>query len=933
MSRTAQDMISQGGPLPRHDSLTDLVAFAAATKVASYLDTKKQRKEEDWKHFAENSSPQRQVGENTTKGVGESSKDKGLTNESDCYVDKCDQTTFVLASDIRGNLIKKPVSLETTSLLLSGLDIIAVDFGFLESSANRSSLKSEKEKAVELLMKIPSTGSETEAEIEEPTSPKRWKYLPHSAERLLSALLAPQLREISLASNMLESLDLKPLANCANLKSLLLNSNRFESIDLSPLTSCSKLERLWLHHNQLKKITLDPLKGCPNLRSVYLDHNCLTDNVDLRPFESCKVLKSLRLGANDQLKELDITPLLNCTTLSVFEFSVTTKLIAYSKSKVVPSALKRHERVIQWKVLNNLPVQNSDNHSLQSVEKTIEVEKLRILLVGFGSNQIALESMFSKQKDLEVSSVSNIDSSNSLDTLKSLKNLQHFDAVVCEPCFDWFIPKVKMVHSDIPVIVVGSDLTSSAASACLRQGACCLIVAPLSAQDTCTIREWAEKHSHSNCELRIFTQTNGCNEKASIDSVSIEDKLVGLLNSSVQLEEPVESSLLSELTPDEVTENRKELKAIEAVFNSRSFVSEELYRSVAVACGLPSCCFRLLYSAVSKENHFVNIVSFGRFWKKRFLGRDCEERLFSLLNPRGNRLTDKQPLRTLIEDLLKRRLLRRVYSIAIQNQLVDCALECVLMGLSGTWELGSITKKTMKRARFCHALLEAERGNFKGPLGFLHPEKFDNLRRDFKVASQGHFHSGEGVSTVSLDDFLRFNHERNLLTVTAANSFFNVLVSMRSGRRSSDDHNTVAFHNELSLAEFARFFCAVSSVNSLSAVNVFYLVFDHDMDGVLSIRDFFHYYKEKARIYAREGLVLADVHSIWYHFLDMCCTWPDQQKSRDFLIQRDLYDLEPKERGFLLKAVFFRDDGFSLVDIRSSLLKSPVEEATDGSIE
>ncbi|KAK4537839.1 hypothetical protein CDCA_CDCA14G3864 [Cyanidium caldarium] len=127
------------------------------------------------------------------------------------------------------------------------------------------------------------------------------------------------LREISLASNRLRRLDLRPLAACRSLQTLLLHDNQLEGIDLSPLAKCPQLERLWLHRNDFKCIDLSPLAiHGSNLRSLYLGRNRLVQ-VDLSPLQKCCKLRALHLDGNAELRELDVTPLFACPELSAFE--------------------------------------------------------------------------------------------------------------------------------------------------------------------------------------------------------------------------------------------------------------------------------------------------------------------------------------------------------------------------------------------------------------------------------------------------------------------------------------------------------------------------------------------------------------------------------------------------------------------------------------
>lgn len=161
---------------------------------------------------------------------------------------------------------------------------------------------------------------------------------------LSSSPSSSNLRQISLAANAIDTIDLTPLSWCTNLVVLALNSNRLSLVDLTPLSSCKLLERLWLHDNKLESIDLSPLASCHSLRSLYLEDNSIHHNtIDLDVLYLTTNLRSLRLGGNKLAGKLNITPLLQCLSLSVFHIDTTVKLLAKGDAKQarVSPALRR----------------------------------------------------------------------------------------------------------------------------------------------------------------------------------------------------------------------------------------------------------------------------------------------------------------------------------------------------------------------------------------------------------------------------------------------------------------------------------------------------------------------------------------------------------------------------------------------------------------
>ena len=151
-------------------------------------------------------------------------------------------------------------------------------------------------------------------------------------------------REVSLAANVLQAIDLSPLASCPALVVLTLNSNRLTSIDLRPLSACKNLQRLWLHDNRLEHIDLEPLASCKTLRSLYLEDNSIhSQTLDLSPLINTQNLRSLRLGGNRLSGKLDLTPLFQCPALSVFNIDTCVSLVADGDPSMarISSALRR----------------------------------------------------------------------------------------------------------------------------------------------------------------------------------------------------------------------------------------------------------------------------------------------------------------------------------------------------------------------------------------------------------------------------------------------------------------------------------------------------------------------------------------------------------------------------------------------------------------
>ncbi|MCK4566194.1 MAG: leucine-rich repeat domain-containing protein [Candidatus Thorarchaeota archaeon] len=148
----------------------------------------------------------------------------------------------------------------------------------------------------------------------------------------------PNIQEIDLERNMLESIDLEPLANNKNLRKIRISHNKLYSVNLSPLTTCSQLRQIDISRNRLKEIhlprilslkfitirnnrltslTFDRFSKRTKLEDIYADDNRLT-SVDFTPISK----KAIRYSfSKNRFTELDLNIFSNLSELVVLDFS------------------------------------------------------------------------------------------------------------------------------------------------------------------------------------------------------------------------------------------------------------------------------------------------------------------------------------------------------------------------------------------------------------------------------------------------------------------------------------------------------------------------------------------------------------------------------------------------------------------------------------
>ncbi len=136
---------------------------------------------------------------------------------------------------------------------------------------------------------------------------------------------------ISITHNPLSELDFSPLEQCLSIEKFRINNtnlreidleflraqpvynitidmNMIEEIDLSPIAFCTQLVHLSIGFNNIRKINLEPLKYLKNLRHLFLWGNQYTE-IDLSSLKELSNLETLSFGSYRKMKEFNLTPI------------------------------------------------------------------------------------------------------------------------------------------------------------------------------------------------------------------------------------------------------------------------------------------------------------------------------------------------------------------------------------------------------------------------------------------------------------------------------------------------------------------------------------------------------------------------------------------------------------------------------------------------
>jgi Leucine-rich repeat (LRR) protein len=98
----------------------------------------------------------------------------------------------------------------------------------------------------------------------------------------LDCIQGSKISKLMLNKNLIEELDLKPLAFCRNLSQLDLSNNHIKEIDLSPLIHCADLHKLSISGNDFSVVDLTPLVKHTALDSSSFDVNFWVSSRNLK---------------------------------------------------------------------------------------------------------------------------------------------------------------------------------------------------------------------------------------------------------------------------------------------------------------------------------------------------------------------------------------------------------------------------------------------------------------------------------------------------------------------------------------------------------------------------------------------------------------------------------------------------------------------------
>ncbi|KAJ8901726.1 hypothetical protein NDN08_003932 [Rhodosorus marinus] len=680
-----------------------------------------------------------------------------------------------------------------------------------------------------------------------------------------------RLKEVSLAANRIEKIDLSALSHCQDLETLYLQRNRLCRIDLAPLADCRKLEKVWLQSNELIEIDLGPLKTCTNLRSLYLEDNRLEGSIDLTPLGHIPQLRSLSLKRNRLTGPIVVTPLVSCLDLISCSVDIGVPLVAdVAQKDCLPMGLQRHASIIKWQTEERMQRRSQSNANI----------KLHALLIGFQKNSSQeMTSIMEKYGGFTVSVFE-----KSVSTVSALKMFDVF--IVKLPFLRPHLEEIRAHVPTTPFVLVGSskDISSVYSFPAER-----VFEDRLTAQDALEVRDLTRKVIDDDFMVCTSLPATAGAESEVILSFNEEQRKA--------LDLTLSQSRVEELT-------------VENIFRKNdSRVTEEIFRHIARVCYLPVCAAGILYEAVKRDkiNHgasspeVIDYESFSRYWSARLGGFDPEERLYNVLRVDDEKGVRVGGIEKLVSAFLEERASMFHERLALEFAM-QVASACLCFALCGSSRSGRpFTMRELRRGNLSKALFDAENGRYEGVALVLRADRVEALLGLLSTVAMKDPTLGVGASRECMK---LVNTHKELLIPSAVASVFN---------RYCDGQDRIG------VADLTRFWIAVGEPGARASVEYFFPVLDTDMDGCLSPEDVYSFYKEKEDISRKEGFVIADFRDTWTYVCDMVGV--PQGPSR-YIRLADLTVLPESSRTFLMQAFLFKNDDMSLLDVRRTMMEA-----------
>ena len=202
----------------------------------------------------------------------------------------------------------------------------------------------------------------------------QWLNLDNNQLQSLPKILlqaCPQLERLNLDNNQLQSLPKILLQTCAQLRGLNLNNNQLQSLPETLLQTCIQLQVLNLSHNKLQSLPETLLQACAQLQGLDLSHNQL-QSLPETLFQTCTQLEFFDLIHN-QLQSLPKNLLQACTQLQWLSLS-------FNQLQSLPKNLLQACTQLQWVLL--------DNNQLQSLAETLLQTCTQLEVLDLNNNQL-----------------------------------------------------------------------------------------------------------------------------------------------------------------------------------------------------------------------------------------------------------------------------------------------------------------------------------------------------------------------------------------------------------------------------------------------------------------------------------------------------------------------------------------------------------------
>lgn len=292
---------------------------------------------------------------------------------------------------------------------------------------------------------------------------------------------------------------------------------------------------------------------------------------------------------------------------------------------------------------------------------------------------------------------------------------------------------------------------------------------------------------------------------------------------------------------------------------------------------------------------------------------------------RNNRCIFRSISKNVVAEVVRLLLTKRRCPLFEDN--MNVVVETVLYGINPDRFVNQFRENSLREACFFQGLRGYEHSrSYTGALENIQLGKLNRMLKDIravKAIDDQHNNLCEDSNLLSLRAVSEYCTERGTLTDRALRAVYCRYVKYKTSTVVDEEFQRLA----MSTAEFVRLYLALIGSATNSGLKYWFSILDQDGDGWIGAEDVAHYYAErKFESECRNGVILADVQSIWIRLCAMSGVSPNGKG----LNLSSLKYLGKEDREFVMCALLIRRaDTGNLVNVAATVSSEGKKDAND----